>query len=86
MNFKLRGVNHILSQYDGIWNSAFERTMVVGADVTHSAKGSESNYPSLAGVVATYHIRNGHFLASARLQSNNTEVSTFLSIFELNWY
>jgi hypothetical protein len=50
--------------------------MIVGADVTHSGKGgSAQGSPSLAGVVATCDDRAMHYLASARLQPSNTEVS-----------
>lgn len=48
--------------------------MIIGADVTHSGKGS--NAPSVAGVVATSNSINGKFLAPARIQSCKTEVST----------
>lgn len=52
-------------------------TLIMGTDVTHSGKGADPGCPSLAAVVCgmagpkhTEHT----YLASARLQSNNTEV------------
>jgi hypothetical protein len=51
--------------------------MIVGADVTHVEKGSESGLPSMAGLVATYDIDSGRYLASARLQTGNVEVMSF---------
>ena len=50
--------------------------MIVGADVTHSGSGLDPDCPSVAGVVATSEPDDCvHYLAAARLQSNNTEVS-----------
>lgn len=57
--------------------------MIVGADMTHAGKGDDPGCPSMTGIVASfgenpnaipgdYH----RYLASARLQSNDTEVST----------
>lgn len=48
--------------------------MIVGADVTHAGKGDKA-CPSMAGVVGTCDQQSIHYLASARLQPNNTEVS-----------
>lgn len=73
INFKLGGTNHVLVDRNNTrieWYGARNRTMIVGADVTHSATG-----PSLAGIVATYHPHNGQYLGSARIQSTRTEVS-----------
>ncbi|TVY81280.1 putative protein tag-76 [Lachnellula suecica] len=68
INYKLRGTNHKL---EFPWYGANATTMVVGADVTHSAKGS--NAPSVAGVVATCDEYDGRYLASARIQTCKTE-------------
>jgi len=73
VNFKLGGINLGPNLKD--WESTLGgRTMIVGADVTHPGKGDRS-CPSLAGVVATCDQQAIHYLASARLQPNNTEVS-----------
>lgn len=50
-------------------------TMVLGADVTHPAGDVDDTCPSMAGIVATYNDHHAHYLASARLQPNRTEVS-----------
>ena len=72
-NFKLGGQNHAIQ--NGI-TGLKDNTMIVGADVTHSAKGPvENGAPSLAGVVASSGQSPSNYVASARLQSNNTEVS-----------
>jgi len=73
INTKLGGVNNALAnglpQLKGT-------TMIVGADTTHSGKGDDDEgCPSMAGVVATYDNRAMKYLASARLQPKNTEVS-----------
>jgi len=51
--------------------------MVVGADVTHPGRTLDELCPSMAGVVATYDDYAIQYLASARLQPKNTEVSPF---------
>ncbi|TVY82147.1 Protein argonaute-2, partial [Lachnellula suecica] len=71
INVKLGGTNNKLrgglSQLKGT-------TMIVGADVTHPGKGRiDASCPSMAGVVATCDSEAMHYLASARLQPNNTE-------------
>lgn len=76
INFKLRGVSHELvrnptdrySPSGTKWN-----TMIVGADVTHPAKGSEG-CPSIAAIVATNDDMSSHYLGSARLQKSKDEV------------
>lgn len=84
-NFKLGGTNH---QIEGNLSVIKPKTLLVGADVTHGGKTDDSGCPSLAGVVASCgQIPSASFagdfhryLASARMQSKNTEVSrTFLS-------
>ena len=70
INFKLGGTNHQIHGSTGLKS----RTIVFGADVTHSGKGQDPGCPSLAGVVASSGDGNNTYLASARLQSNNTEV------------
>jgi eukaryotic translation initiation factor 2C len=71
-NFKIGGVNHIL-QHNSI--GVKDSTMLVGADVTHAGKGKDPGCPSIVGIVSTIGVTYGNYLASARLQSNNTEVS-----------
>lgn len=53
--------------------------MIVGADVTHSSKDSVA--PSVAGLVATCDGESNQYLASARLQSNKTEVCNTCRMF-----
>ncbi|TVY43663.1 Protein argonaute [Lachnellula occidentalis] len=69
INFKLSGTNHRLSARD---LPVRPMTMIIGADVTHPGKGDDG-CPSMAGVVATCDDEAMHYLASARLQPNNTE-------------
>ncbi|CAG8982772.1 hypothetical protein HYALB_00001053 [Hymenoscyphus albidus] len=71
VNFKLGGTNHMLQDT----TRPKSRTMVVGADVTHPTRCIDAGCPSLAGVVATNTGGDqiNHYLASARLQVNNTE-------------
>lgn len=70
-NFKLDGRNHNVGNIGLKTN-----TMVIGADVSHSAKGTtENGAPSMAAVVSTISDNTSNYFASARLQSNNTEVS-----------
>ncbi|TVY15724.1 Protein argonaute 1A [Lachnellula arida] len=71
INFKLGGVN-LGPRLDELETILGGRAMIVGADVTHAGKGDRS-CPSLAGVVATCDQQVVHYLASARLQPNNTE-------------
>ncbi|KAI9646022.1 hypothetical protein NHQ30_005460 [Ciborinia camelliae] len=76
INFKMRGTSHHLKDQAGkdiLWAGAKPNTMIVGADVSHAGKGSDATCPSMAGVVATYDQRCSQYLASARLQGNNTE-------------
>ncbi|KAE8443761.1 hypothetical protein EG329_001355 [Mollisiaceae sp. DMI_Dod_QoI] len=74
VNFKLGGINQIVQQVNGSWMcGVFPGTMVVGADVTHSGKASDSTIPSIAAVVATMDDHSGRYLGSARLQAHNTE-------------
>lgn len=71
-NFKLGGRNHSIGNIPGLRQG----TIIMGADVTHSGKGIHDNgAPSLAGVVATVGNNTSNYLASARLQDHNTEVS-----------
>jgi hypothetical protein len=72
VNFKLRGINHIL--HDKAWYGSKPNTMIVGADVSH-VKGDDTTVPSMAGMVATTDGQDCQFYASARLQSNNVEVN-----------
>lgn len=51
--------------------------MIVGADVTHPGNGPNKTIPSMAGVVATNGPESTTYLASARLQDNNTEVGSY---------
>ncbi len=67
----MKGTNHWL--HDNLGVNA--NTMIVGADVTHSGKGADPGYPSMAGVVATVDNEYTQYFASTRWQSNNTEVS-----------
>ncbi|KAG4432889.1 hypothetical protein IFR05_011635 [Cadophora sp. M221] len=69
VNFKLGGRSHEVEP----WCGASPESMIVGADVTHSGKGRDPNTPSLSGVVATCSEHPSQYLASARLQTNNTE-------------
>ncbi|CAG8950697.1 hypothetical protein HYFRA_00002907 [Hymenoscyphus fraxineus] len=71
VNFKLGGTNHMLQDTTRLKR----QTMVVGADVTHPTRCIDAGCPSLAGVVATNTggDQTNHYLASARLQANNTE-------------
>lgn len=71
INFKQGGINHALIPKVAI----NKRTMIVGADVTHSGQGRDPGCPSLAGIVASFGPNMTTYLASARLQTNNTEVS-----------
>ncbi|KUJ21351.1 Piwi-domain-containing protein [Mollisia scopiformis] len=85
INFKLGGVNHRLAGTSGVKLN----TMLVGADVTHSGKGADPGCPSLAGVVSSCSSSIGKFVASARLQSNNTEYIEDLEgmmLERLQWY
>ncbi|TGO90691.1 hypothetical protein BPOR_0054g00020 [Botrytis porri] len=68
INFKLGGVNHRITNIP-----LRDRTMIMGADVTHVGKGQDDACPSQAGVVATRDRNYVHYLASARLQPHNTE-------------
>ncbi|KAF7928120.1 uncharacterized protein EAE97_009918 [Botrytis byssoidea] len=68
INFKLGGINHRISNLP-----LRDRTMIMGADVTHVGKGQDDACPSQAGVVATRDSNYVHYLASARLQPHNTE-------------
>ncbi|TVY33445.1 Protein argonaute [Lachnellula subtilissima] len=70
INFKLGGTNHRLSVAD---LPVKPMTMIVGADVTHEGK-RDDGCPSLAGVVATCDEEPMYYLASDRLQRNNTEI------------
>lgn len=69
INFKLGGRSHHVQDL-GVENG----TMIMGADVTHVGKGQDDGCPSQAGVVATRDQHHIHYLASARLQTHNTEV------------
>lgn len=69
INFKLGGINHKIENIP-----LKDRTMIMGADVTHVGKGQDDACPSQAGVVATRDSNYVHYLASARLQPHNTEV------------
>jgi len=76
VNFKLGGRNHQLQDKIPLsTNLNTDRTMIVGADVTHPTKCSDPGCPSLAGVVSCMGNDSNDYLASARIQSNNTEVS-----------
>ncbi|KAM0130744.1 hypothetical protein ACHAO1_007696 [Botrytis cinerea] len=68
INFKLGGINHKIENIP-----LKDRTMIMGADVTHVGKGQDDACPSQAGVVATRDSNYVHYLASARLQPHNTE-------------
>lgn len=71
-NLKLGGTSHDLG-HD--WDSKFDNTMIMGADVTHP--GRDGSCPSLAAVVATYSTEadiRTHYLGSARMQKARTEV------------
>ncbi|KAF7911733.1 uncharacterized protein EAE98_011848 [Botrytis deweyae] len=68
INFKLGGRSHHVQDL-GVENG----TMIMGADVTHVGKGQDDGCPSQAGVVATRDQHHIHYLASARLQTHNTE-------------
>ncbi|TGO14137.1 hypothetical protein BTUL_0057g00030 [Botrytis tulipae] len=68
INFKLGGINHRITNLP-----LRDRTMIMGADVTHVGKGQDDACPSQAGVVATRDSNYVHYLASARLQPHNTE-------------
>ncbi|KAF5870268.1 putative piwi-domain-containing protein [Botrytis fragariae] len=68
INFKLGGINHRIANIP-----LRDRTMIMGADVTHVGKGQDDACPSQAGVVATRDSNYVHYLASARLQPHNTE-------------
>lgn len=48
--------------------------MIVGAEVGHISKDSDSTTPSMAGVVATCDEGSGQYLASARPQYNSKKV------------
>ncbi|KAF7879476.1 hypothetical protein EAF04_000672 [Stromatinia cepivora] len=76
INFKLGGTSHFLKTQASesiLWAGAKPNTMIVGADVSHAGKGKDPTCPSMAGVVATCDERCSQYLASARLQENNTE-------------
>jgi hypothetical protein len=73
INYKLGGTSHVLS--GETWYGAKPKTMIVGADVSHVAKGADSGWPSMAGLVATRDSKDGQYLESARLQPGNVEVS-----------
>jgi len=44
--------------------------MIFGADVARS-----TTFPSHAGVVATWHPKNGHYLTSTRIQNSSPAIS-----------
>jgi len=75
VNFKLGGRNHKVQRI----NLKDTKTLIIGADVTHPAKGVEPGCPSMAGVVACRGDQPNHYLASARLQKHRTEVMYPLS-------
>ncbi|KAF4634153.1 hypothetical protein G7Y89_g3969 [Cudoniella acicularis] len=70
INYKLEGRYHRVQYGLGLGDG---ETIIVGADVTHGGKGLDQGCPSMAGVVACRGDKKSDYLASARIQSNNTE-------------
>ena len=71
-NLKLGGVNHSLEAAKlGIAKS---KTMIVGIDVTHPSPGSQSNAPSVAGVVASVDQWLAQWPADLRVQKARQEM------------
>ena len=65
INHKLGGVNHALYKRPPIMN---QPVMVIGADVTHPAPGSDSERPSIAAVVGSTDPNVSQFNVEVRLQ------------------
>ena len=84
INFKLGGTNQGLVDPLGSqspprqlqWYGAKAHTMIVGADFTHPGKTRNPTMLLMAGIVATRDASTGHYLGSARLQDQNTEVNS----------
>lgn len=66
-NLKLGGSNHTLKP-DNLGMISEGKTMVVGIDVTHPSPGSNSNAPSVAGMVASTSKTLTQWPATLRLQ------------------
>ncbi|CAG8961370.1 hypothetical protein HYFRA_00013831 [Hymenoscyphus fraxineus] len=71
-NLKLGGTNHNIMG-GNLFPGSRQRTMVVGADVSHTQMGSDPTCPSLAAVVGTCDHASWQYTGSARLQGRNTE-------------
>ncbi|CAG8654357.1 5692_t:CDS:10, partial [Ambispora leptoticha] len=73
MNVKLGGMNSFLKPEDIPFIS--ERpTILMGADVTHPAPGTESGKPSIASLCASMDAKASRYAATIRLQRANVEI------------